>query len=149
MRVSSTGGHTAGRYLDSGPFERRQTQSPQLVRDACTDIPKLQSVHTTQTHRDTACSITHSFSSDLHENLVYFKIPSADIESIRSKLAFKIFDEYANILKGMYSTKFNGCPEDDRPKDSDVYTSIYIYQYLYLTDPEVTNRSPPNPHLRT
>jgi hypothetical protein len=38
---------------------------------------------------------------DLHDNLAYFK-------SIRSKLDFKIFDEYANILKGMYSMRFNG-----------------------------------------
>ena len=42
---------------------------------------------------------------DLHDNLAYFKVPQASIESIRSKLAFKIFDEYANILKGMYSTR--------------------------------------------
>ena len=44
---------------------------------------------------------------DLHDNLAYFKVPHAGIESIRSKLAFKIFDEHANILKGMYSTRFN------------------------------------------
>ena len=49
---------------------------------------------------------------DLHDNLAYFKVPQAGIESIRSKLAFKIFDEYANILKGMYSTRFNGIPKD-------------------------------------
>ncbi len=53
---------------------------------------------------------------DLQENRAYFKVPEADIESIRSKLAYKIFDEYVNILKGMYSTRFSGCP-----KDSDVY----------------------------
>ena len=41
---------------------------------------------------------------DLHDSLVYFKVPQAGIDSIRSKLALKIFDEYANILKGMYST---------------------------------------------
>ncbi len=35
---------------------------------------------------------------DLHDNLAYFKVPQAGIESITSKLAFKIFDEYANIL---------------------------------------------------
>ena len=40
---------------------------------------------------------------DLYENLTYFKVPQTDIESIRSKLTFKIFDEYAKILKGMYS----------------------------------------------
>ena len=51
---------------------------------------------------------------DLHDNLAYFKVPPTGIESIRSKLAFKIFDEYANILKGMYSTRFNG-----RPKSKD------------------------------
>ena len=49
---------------------------------------------------------------DLHDNLVYFKVPQPCIESIRSKLVFKIFDEYANILKGMYITRFNGCPKD-------------------------------------
>ena len=45
---------------------------------------------------------------ELKENLEYFKVPSASIESIRTKLAMTIFNEYANILKGMYSTRFNG-----------------------------------------
>jgi hypothetical protein len=54
---------------------------------------------------------------DLHDNLAYFKVPQAGIESIRSKLAFKIFDEYANILKGMYSTRFNGRPKDNGTHD--------------------------------
>ncbi len=55
---------------------------------------------------------------DLQENLECYKVPQTGtvIESIRSKLVLQISDEYANILKGMYSTKFNGCP-----KDSDVY----------------------------
>ncbi len=48
---------------------------------------------------------------DLHDNLTYFKVPQSGIDSIRSKLALKIFDEYANILKGMYSTRFNGRPK--------------------------------------
>ena len=52
-----------------------------------------------------------------HDDLAYFKIPPAGIESIRSKLALKIFDEYANILKGMYSTRFNGCPENKGDHD--------------------------------
>ncbi len=30
------------------------------------------------------------------------------IEPIRAKLAMKIIDEYANILKGMYSIRYNG-----------------------------------------
>jgi hypothetical protein len=54
---------------------------------------------------------------DLHDNLAYFKVPQADIDSIRSKLAFKIFDKYANILKGMYSTRFNGRPKDNGTHD--------------------------------
>ncbi len=44
-------------------------------------------------------------------NLEYFKVPSANIDSIRTKLAVTIFDEYANILKGMYSIRFNGRPD--------------------------------------
>jgi hypothetical protein len=54
---------------------------------------------------------------DLHDNLDYFKVPQTDIESTRSKLTFKIFDEYANTLKGMYSTRFNGCPKDNDTHD--------------------------------
>ena len=45
---------------------------------------------------------------ELKENLEYFKVPSASVELIRTKLAMTIFDEYANILKGMYSILFNG-----------------------------------------
>jgi hypothetical protein len=54
---------------------------------------------------------------DLHDNLTYFKVPQAGIDSIRSKLVFKIFDEYANILKGMYSTRFNGRPKNKGDHD--------------------------------
>ncbi len=46
--------------------------------------------------------------TELKENLEYFQVPSASIELIRTKLALTIFDEYANILKGMYITRFNG-----------------------------------------
>ena len=48
---------------------------------------------------------------DLQENLVCYKVPQTDIESIRSKFSFQIFDEHENILKGMYSTRFNGSPK--------------------------------------
>ena len=47
-------------------------------------------------------------SAELKENLEYFKVPSASVESIRTKLAMTIFDEYENVLKGMYSIQFNG-----------------------------------------
>jgi hypothetical protein len=49
--------------------------------------------------------------AEFKENLEYFKVPSASIDSIRTKLAMTIFDEYANILKGMYSIRFNGRPD--------------------------------------
>ncbi len=42
-----------------------------------------------------------------------------NIDSIRTKLDMTIFDEYTNILKGMYSIRFNGRPDpgdtSDRP----------------------------------
>ncbi len=44
----------------------------------------------------------------LKKNLTFFEVPSASIEPIHVKLAMKIFDEYANILKGMYSIRYNG-----------------------------------------
>jgi hypothetical protein len=49
--------------------------------------------------------------AEFKENLEYFKVPSASLDSIRTKLAMTIFDEYANILKGMYSIRFNGRPD--------------------------------------
>jgi hypothetical protein len=36
---------------------------------------------------------------DLHENLAYFKVPQAGIESIRSKLAFKTFERICKYPK--------------------------------------------------
>ena len=54
---------------------------------------------------------------DLHDNLTYFKVPQVGIDSIRSKLVFKIFDEYANILKDMYSVRFNGRPRNGGDHD--------------------------------
>ena len=47
---------------------------------------------------------------DLRKDLKLFQVPEASIESIGSKLAMRIFDEYANILKCMYSTRFNRGP---------------------------------------
>ena len=45
---------------------------------------------------------------ELKKNLTLFEVPSSSIEPIRAKLTMKIFDEYANILKGMYSIRYNG-----------------------------------------
>ncbi len=65
---------------------------------------------------------------DLHDNLVYFKVPHTVIESIRSKLAFKIFDGYTNILKDMYNMRFNECP-----KDNDTHDQIYLRCVVQLS----------------
>ncbi len=43
-------------------------------------------------------------------NMKFFGVPEASISSIYSKLAMRTFDVYANILKCMYSTRFNGGP---------------------------------------
>jgi hypothetical protein len=55
----------------------------------------------------------------LRKNLQVFKFLQAGIETIRSRLAMKIYDEYANILRGMYSGRVNGfqsrCGFDSRP----------------------------------
>jgi hypothetical protein len=45
---------------------------------------------------------------DLSKNLKFFRVPEASINSIYSKLAMRVFDVYANILKCMYSTRFSG-----------------------------------------
>jgi hypothetical protein len=45
---------------------------------------------------------------DFWKNLKFFGVPQVSISSIYSKLAMRTFDVYANILKCMYSTRFNG-----------------------------------------
>jgi hypothetical protein len=45
---------------------------------------------------------------DITKNLDYVEVPSGSAEPIRVTLDMTIFDEYANILKGMYSIRFNG-----------------------------------------
>jgi hypothetical protein len=45
---------------------------------------------------------------DLTKNLKFFQVPEASIEAIGSKLAMRIFHEYAHILRCMYSTRFSG-----------------------------------------
>ncbi len=45
---------------------------------------------------------------DFRNNLKFFGVPETSISSIYSKLAMRTFDVYSNILKCMYSTRFNG-----------------------------------------
>ena len=60
-------------------------------------------------HQDSFIAGSRSLNeAELKENLEYFQVPSASVEPIRTKLGMTIFDEYANILKGMYNIRFNG-----------------------------------------
>jgi hypothetical protein len=47
---------------------------------------------------------------DLRKNLKFLQVPEENIEDIGSKLAMRIFDEYANILRCLNNTRFNGDP---------------------------------------
>ena len=58
---------------------------------------------------------------DLKKKLEFFKVPNVNMEPIRPKLALKIFDEYENILKGMYLIRFNGrCDHGRTPTRPDL-----------------------------
>ena len=50
----------------------------------------------------------HSLNEQDLRKSCFSLVPEASIESIGSKLDMRIFDEYANILKYMYSIRFNG-----------------------------------------
>jgi hypothetical protein len=59
------------------------------------------------------CFITGARSvkkQDLSKNLKFFNLSEASIQSIHSKLAMRVFDVYANILKCLYNTRFSGGP---------------------------------------
>ena len=45
---------------------------------------------------------------DFRANMKLFGVPEDSIGSIYSKLTMRTFDVYANVLKCMYSTRFNG-----------------------------------------
>ncbi len=46
---------------------------------------------------------------DFSKNMRFFRVLEASINSTYLKLAMRTFDVYANILKCMYSTRYNGC----------------------------------------
>ena len=99
-------------------------------------------------------------SAGLRANLGYFKVPQTGIENIRLKQAMKIHDEYANILRCVYSVRFNGSPSDQdaskktRSDPTDPRTPLWVFQALGLQIRPVQfrsrydNRSPRNPHLQ-
>ena len=58
---------------------------------------------------------------EFKKNLTYFEVPPTSTEPIRAKLVMKIFDEYAHILKGMYSIRFNGRSDHGVTSDHPVH----------------------------
>ena len=60
---------------------------------------------------------------DFRENMKFFQVPEASIDSIGSKLALRIFDEYANILRCMYSIRFSGDSPGTGPSNMDPSSS--------------------------
>ncbi len=66
---------------------------------------------------------------DFRKNLKFFGVPEASISSIYSKLAMRTFDVYANILKCMYSTRFNG-GETGSEASADTQMTPYVDQGL-------------------
>ncbi len=68
---------------------------------------------------------------DLHDNLAYFKVTKSDMESIRSKLVFKIFDEYANILTSLQTWQSNNIRrQKEKEKKGVGLASTHIITYI-------------------
>jgi hypothetical protein len=63
---------------------------------------------------------------DLSKNLKFFNVMETSIQSIYSKLAMRVFDVYANILKCMYSTRFRGGSTRSETSPEDQPTPIVV-----------------------
>ncbi len=66
-------------------------------------------------NRSTLPGLKRGYEEDLNKNLdswseslLLFKVPQTGIDTIRSKLTMKFYDEYTNVLKRMYSTDLTG-----------------------------------------
>jgi len=64
------------------------------------------------------------------QNLKFFKVPEASIQSIYSKLTMRVFDVYANILKCMYSTRFSGGSTRSEASPEAQWTTIVVTHTL-------------------
>ena len=71
---------------------------------------------------------------DLRKNLKFFNVPEASIQSIYSKLAMRVFDVYANILKCMCSTRFGGGPTRSEASPEDQPTPIVVTPLIRTID---------------
>ncbi len=66
-------------------------------------------------NRSTLPGLKRGYEEDLNKNLdsrsgsfLLFKVPQTVIDTIRSKLTMKFYDEYTNVLKRMYSADSTG-----------------------------------------
>jgi hypothetical protein len=82
---------------------------------------------------------------DLHDNLAYFKVPQAGIESIRSKLDFKIFHLYANILKQIWQSNNIRCQKETRRRG---LVNITTHYYIHSEGGDQQVAPNPNPHVQ-
>ncbi len=71
---------------------------------------------------------------DLSKNLKYFNVSESSIQSIYSKLALRVFDVYANILKCMYVTRFSGGPTRSEASPEDQPTPIVVTPLIRTMD---------------
>ncbi len=71
---------------------------------------------------------------DLSKNLKFFNVPVVSIQSIYSKLTMRVFDVYANILKNMYSTRFNGGPTRSETSPEVQLTPIVVTPLIHTID---------------
>ena len=76
------------------------------LRSAISTVIQRQSWKVDQISFITGARSVHK--QDFRSNMKFFGVPEASISSMYSKLAMRTFDVYANILKCMYSTRFNG-----------------------------------------
>jgi hypothetical protein len=93
---------------------------------------------------------------DLSKNLKFFNVSEASVHSTYSKLAMRVFDVYANILKCMYSTRFSGGPTRSEalfrsPTDPIVVTPLIRTIATFHPDKYKTlsRTGYPTPHLVT
>ena len=73
------------------------------------EYAQVETGHVTKMEQISFITGSHSVNEqDLRKNLKFFQVPEASIESTYSKLTMIVLDVFANILKCMYSTRFNG-----------------------------------------
>ena len=78
-----------------------------------------------------------------HNNLKFFNVSEASIQSVYSKLTMRVFDVYVNILKCMYTTRFGGGStksEDSLEAQSTPITTTPLLRTLDTSRPDKYKR---------